>query len=67
MSKDIYEKDAIDRAIVAFSSWGGIQLDDDGRYWICSLSGSGLNDGLVLREFENYVIDSIVSGHHHGA
>ncbi len=56
LSKEIYSKAAIERAIHDYSSLGHFQVTESETYYICKIINSIYDSLLTANEYENYVI-----------
>lgn len=57
LSKDVYEKSAIDRAVFDFSDLSEIFVHEKCDYYECSFADCKYSITQTIKEFENYLID----------
>lgn len=57
LSKEIYSKAAIDRAIQDYNALGNFRVTESETHYACKITHTVYDSLLTAKEFENYVID----------
>lgn len=61
LSKSIYNKDSINRAIFDYKNFCRIEVRETNNYYLCSFYDCKYDMEKTMLEFENYLIDIINS------
>lgn len=56
LTKDFYDRNKIEQAVLAYSHIAKIRIKEVSEYYYCVISESHYDTYLVSQEFENYVI-----------
>ena len=57
LSKELYSLQNIKNAIKAFSDLAKIKIEQDEKYYICTIQSSRYSVEETFSEYENYIID----------
>ncbi len=56
LSKEIYSLNSIHLAIDAYKEYAKIVIQQDDLYYICNFSDCVNDEGVTIKEFENFLI-----------
>ena len=56
LTKEFYEKDALEKAINAYKNLASISISEDNDYLYYEIESSMYDPQLVANEFENYIL-----------
>ena len=62
LSKELYNREIIDFAVEAYHDICNVEVCDSEEYFVCKFEDCIYSESITMKEFENYIIDSIVSG-----